>query len=100
MKKLYSKNRKTCKVTFLLPKEAVLGAKTVHLVGEFNGWDTDVAPMRKMKNGSFQLALTLAAGRSYQFRYLIDGRTWENDWAADSYLPSSVGGVDNSVVDV
>jgi 1,4-alpha-glucan branching enzyme len=100
MKKQYLKTKGVCKVTFVLPKEAVKDARTVHLVGEFNGWDPMAAPMKRMANGSFQAAITLEAGRSYQFRYLIDGRTWENDWAADRYVASSFGADENSVVDV
>jgi 1,4-alpha-glucan branching enzyme len=98
MKKLYSKDKKTCKVTFKLPKEAVKGAKTVHLVGEFNNWDIQVAPLKKMKDGAFQITIQLEAGRSYQFRFLIDEKTWENDWNADGYAPSSFGATENSVV--
>jgi hypothetical protein len=30
---------------------------------------------------------------------LIDGQRWDNDWAADAYLPNSFGG-DDSVVDL
>jgi len=100
MKKQYLKTKNACKVTFRLPGEAVKNAAAVHLVGGFNGWDPKAAPMKKMKDGSFQIALTLEAGRSYQFRYLIDGKTWENDWAADRYAPSSFGADENSVVDV
>jgi 1,4-alpha-glucan branching enzyme len=100
MKKQYLKTRKSCKVTFVLPKEAVKDGRTVHLAGEFNGWDPKAAPLKRMANGSFQTVLTLEAGRSYQFRYLIDGRAWENDWAADRYVPSSFGADENSVVDV
>ena len=98
MKKQYSKDRKTCKVTFRLPKEAVKNAKTVHLVGEFNLWDITANPMKLMKNGAFQVTLQLEAGRSYQFRYLIDENKWENDWEADQYVPSSFGAAENSVV--
>jgi 1,4-alpha-glucan branching enzyme len=100
LKKQVLKTKGLCKVTFTLSKEAVKGAKTVHLVGEFNGWDPNAAPMKRMANGSFQTALTLETGRAYQFRYLIDGGTWENDWAADRYVPSSFGADENSVVDV
>ena len=32
------------------------------------------------------------------FRYVLDGELWENDWAADDYLPNSHG-ADDSVVD-
>lgn len=98
MKKHYSKDKKTCKVTFRLPKEAVKNAKTVHLAGEFNNWDIKAAPLKKMKDGAFQTTIQLEAGRSYQFRYLIDEKTWENDWNADQYAPSAYGATENSVV--
>ena len=100
MKKQYLKNRKTCKVTFSLPKEAVKNAKIVHLVGEFNNWDIYATPLKRMKDGSFKVSLQLEAGRSYQFRYLIDEKAWENDWNADGYSPSSFGASENSVVTV
>jgi 1,4-alpha-glucan branching enzyme len=98
MKKQYLKRKGVCKVTFSLPKQAVKDAKTVHLVGEFNSWDIYATPLKKMKDGSFQVAVELETGRSYQFRYLIDEKTWENDWNADGYTPSSFGAAENSVV--
>ena len=48
--------------------------------------------------GEFKVALDLEAGRDYSFRYLIEGREWENDWAADRYVPSGIEGAENSVV--
>jgi 1,4-alpha-glucan branching enzyme len=98
LKKQHLKTRPVCKVTFRVPSEAVNGARTVHVVGEFNNWDIDAAPMKKLKNGSFTLTMDLEQGREYQFRYLIDGATWENDWKADCYIPSPYGDCDNSVI--
>jgi len=98
LKKQHLKSRPVCKVTFRMPREAVNGARTVHVVGEFNNWDIDAAPMKKLKNGSFTLTMDLEQGREYQFRYLIDRTTWENDWKADSYIPSPYGDCDNSVI--
>jgi 1,4-alpha-glucan branching enzyme len=100
MKKQYLKSKKACKVTFNLSKDAVKQAKIVHLVGDFNNWDIAATPLKRMKDGSFQVSLQLETGRSYQFRYLIDEKTWENDWSADSYSPSSFGAAENSVVTV
>ena len=97
-KKNYLKSRPVCKVTFSLPQEAVKTAKTVHLVGAFNDWDEAGHPMRKQKDGSFSATLELEKGHEYQFRYLIDGSKWENDWNADRYVPSGLDVCDNSVV--
>ena len=45
------------------------------------------------------MTVGLDAGRAYRFRYLLDGQRWDNDWAADVYLPNDFGG-DDSVVDL
>jgi 1,4-alpha-glucan branching enzyme len=98
IKKQYQKKGNICKVTFSLPKEAVKSAKSVHLVGEFNNWSISNTPMKKQENGTFTVSLNLEKGREYQFRYLIDGTIWENDWNAEKYVPSPFGNFDNSVV--
>lgn len=87
------------KVTFTLPKQAANGNSDVRLIGDFNNWDKATAIPMKHKNGGYTATLDLAAGREYEFRYLIDGEIWENDWAADKYAPTPFG-VENSVVDV
>jgi hypothetical protein len=46
----------------------------------------------------WELTLELAKGNSYQFRYLIDGNNWQNDWHADRYVPNPFGG-ENSVIE-
>ena len=98
LKKAYSRNRRTCKVTFTLPPEAAAGATSVYLAGDFNNWDKAALPLRRSADGSWETALTLDAGREYLFRYLLDGVRWENDWNADKYRPSPYGDSDNSVV--
>lgn len=100
LKKQYLKSKPVCKVTFRLPAEAANGAKTVRLVGDFNGWSRDVDAMKKLKNGDFTQVLTLDVGSEYQFRYLINDDVWENDWQADAYVMSAVSHEDNSVVRV
>jgi 1,4-alpha-glucan branching enzyme len=96
LKKSYSKSGKQCRVTFSLPRE--VNAENVALCGDFNGWDNNDHIMKKLKDGSFSLTISLPAGRSYRFRYLLDGERWENDWAADAYLPNSYGSEDSVVV--
>ncbi|RMF48770.1 MAG: glycoside hydrolase [Anaerolineae bacterium] len=97
LKKTYSKTGKVCRVTFRLPAE--VQAKKAVLAGDFNGWDTQANPMRVLKNGDFSVTISLKAGQTYRFRYLLDGNRWENDWAADAYVPNAFGG-DDSVVQV
>lgn len=97
MKKRYIKKGQSCKVTFTLPKEAVNGAKTVNIVGDFNNWDKNATPLKKLRTGIFSTTLELTCGRSYRFKYLINDSRWENDWHADNYTPNPYGG-DDSVV--
>lgn len=100
MKKVFSKSKPSCKVTFSLPKEAVGDATKVAVVGDFNDWNQDEPlNLKKSKDGSFTSVLELPTGKDYEFRYLIDNARWENDWAADNYVASTfVSNVQNSVV--
>ena len=49
-------------------------------------------------DGSFSVKLELDVNKEYQFRYLLDGYKWENDWKADKYIPAPYSNADNSVV--
>lgn len=98
LKKLYLKKSPSCKVTFRLPKEAAPTAEMVTVVGDFNEWDMKETQMQKLKNGDFKATIELPCNKEYRFRYLIDADHWENDWAADKYLPNEYGDDDSVVV--
>jgi 1,4-alpha-glucan branching enzyme len=83
-------------VTFRLPAE--VGAGEAFVVGDFNEWSETAHPMEP-SDGGFVATIPLEAGRSYRFRYLVDGDRWENDWAADGYAPNDFGS-DDSIVDL
>lgn len=83
-------------VTFRLPVE--VGAQVVHVVGDFNEWSRDATPLER-DGDRFSVTLELRAGSTYQFRYLLDGHVWENDWAADDYVGNEFGG-ENSLLDL
>lgn len=83
------------RVTFTMP--AAIRATTFYVVGDFNGWNATATPLNKSEQG-WSVSIDLEVGRSYQYRYLVDGR-WFNDWNADDYEPNEHGG-DNSVVNV
>ncbi len=97
LKKQFLKSKPVCKVTFSLPKEAAATANEVVILGEFNNWDPSNGVPMKVSKKEYKAVLELESGRNYEFRYLIDQNTWENDWAADDYVPTPFG-VDNSVV--
>jgi 1,4-alpha-glucan branching enzyme len=83
------------RVTFSMP--ALEGTETIHLVGDFNDWSETATPMERQADGSWAAKLDLENNRYYHYRYLVNGREWHNDWAADEYTPNPFGG-DNSVV--
>ena len=95
IQKEYTKTRRSCRVTFTLPAE--VGADTASLCGEFNEWDPKANPMKKRKDGSFDVTISLKPGQEYRFRYLIDGEHWENDWNADSYQNNPYGTQDSII---
>jgi 1,4-alpha-glucan branching enzyme len=95
LKKQHLKSKPACKVTFYSP--AQVEAESVNLVGDFNGWSETDTEMKKLKDGRFSVTLELEAGKDYQFRYLVNGKDWHNDWEADKYVPNPFSG-DNSVV--
>lgn len=95
LKKNYTKTGTTCRVTFKLP--AAVKAESAAIAGDFNNWDPARTPMKKLKDGSFSATVSLPAGQSYRFRYLLDGERWENDWEADTYMANQYGSEDSVV---
>jgi hypothetical protein len=99
LRKTYNKTRKVWKVDFELPKsECPQGVKIrrVALAGEFNNWKHTAAPMA-LHDGVYSVSLELEPGHEYQYRYLINGKTWHNDWHADTYVHNPYGS-DNCVI--
>ncbi|WP_045855822.1 isoamylase early set domain-containing protein [Teredinibacter purpureus] len=95
--KRYLKSKPVCKVKFIAPDPLTESAKKIYLAGEFNGWDFSSALLKKQKDGSYATTIDLATGQEYEYRYVLDGERWENDYDADKYVPN-VCGADNSVV--
>jgi len=101
LKKTYVKSRKVWKVDFELPKEECpqgVNAKRVNLTGDFNNWKQKATPMTLHKD-MYTAELELDPGHKYQFRYLINGKIWCNDWHADGYVPN-IFGEDNCVANL
>jgi hypothetical protein len=102
LKKEYVKSKKLTKVTFALeqnelPDDQLI--EEVHLVGDFNEWDLTATPLKRAKDGGYQVTLELEPDSTYEFRYVINGNYWCNDWAADDYVAGAYG-ADNCVVAV
>jgi len=98
IKKQFLKTKPICKVTFHIPEQECQGALTAHVIGDFNDWSTDSAPMKRLKRGGFSLTLDLEKNRQYQFRYLLDGSQWTNESQADDDTPTPYGDCVNSVI--
>ncbi len=96
IKKKYLK-RGVVKVDFILPDAIAADADSAYLVGDFNNWDEQATPMTQLKSGSFKITLDLEPNREYQFRYLVNGNQWHNDWDAEKYVANPFSG-DNSVI--
>lgn len=73
------------------------GYNEAFLVCEATGWEA--TPMRRTGRGRgpFTTKLRLPRGQAFEFRYLLDGGVWENEWEADAYTPNPFGS-ENSVV--
>lgn len=82
------------RVVFELP--ACIWADRIFLVGEFNEWSLQSVPFVQGRDGIWRAAVDLVAGRSYQFRYLVDG-AWQTDYHADGWLDNEFGS-QNSIV--
>jgi hypothetical protein len=85
----------TVDVAFTLPADVDAGS--VALCGDFNGWSAEATALERGDDGSWQVSIPLEPGRSYRYRYLLDGERWENG-QADRYEPNPYGGVDSVIV--
>ena len=103
VKKQFLKSKPVVKVTFEVGKEAAQDAKEVYLLCEHNGWQREA--LKGFKAGHFKVTLNLPTDGKpdYEYRFCLvkaDGsEVFDNDWDAESYRPSAMGG-DNSVVSV
>jgi len=79
--------------------DPAVAATTAAVCGEWNGWSSEADIMERDNKGGFSLTVSLEAGRTYRFRYLLDAERWENDWNADAYPPNDFGG-DDSLLDL
>jgi 1,4-alpha-glucan branching enzyme len=50
-----------------------LGAKSVRLVGDFNGWDLAAIPMRRTPDGRWTASLELHHGH-HRYLFVVDGK--------------------------
>lgn len=67
------------------------GARSVRIAGDFNLWDpTRHELLPDGEEGWWRLRTQLAPGE-YRFKYVVDGRHWETDFAAYGVEPDPTG---------
>lgn len=68
------------KVTFTLAAGIASGTNEGVLIGEFNDWNEAAGvKLKKAKDGSLSASVSLEAGQTYQYRYLLADGRWVND---------------------
>ena len=91
----------TTKITFTLPAEALAEATEVVLLGDFNAWDIEKGiTLKKQKDGTLKATAELEAGKTYQYRFLLNDGRWVNDYQAQDYVPVSDFNIENCLITV
>ncbi len=96
IKKQYLKSKPVCKVTF---EVAAKEATNVSVVGDFNKWNGESTPLKKLKNGKFKGVLPFEKGNTYEFKYIIDGN-YVNEDSADAFKWNDYANAENSVLEL
>jgi alpha-amylase len=69
----------------LFSYRAPKGTASVYLAGEFNGWSTRATPMTdEDDDGLWRTWYPLRAGRSYEYKFVVDGQ-----WVTDPNAPQT-----------
>jgi hypothetical protein len=70
-------------------------ARSVTLIGDFNGWDEKGFDLSDDDgDGIWTLQIEASPGR-YKYRFLVDGETWIPDPHADAQVDDGFGGTDS-----
>ena len=89
------------KVIFTLPSESVANAADGILLGEFNNWNPEEGiHLQKKEDGSMIAELSLTAGKTYEYRYLLSDGRWVNDNNGKAFSEVYGYSVENCVLTV
>lgn len=89
------------KVTFTLPSEFVANAAEGILLGEFNNWNpAEGIQLQKREDGSMIAELSLIAGKTYEYRYLLSDGRWVNDYSGTTISQIYGNVVENCVLTI
>jgi hypothetical protein len=70
---------------------AAPGAAQVALVGDFNGWDTTVTPLRPIGAGGVWFVEVPLTRGHHEYAFVVDGREWRPDPAAPRAASENFG---------
>lgn len=91
----------TKKVLFSLPSELVENASEGILLGEFNNWNIEEGiHLQKQEDGSMKAEMVLTAGKTYEYRYLLNDGRWVNDNNTKTFSDVFGHSVENCVLTV
>ncbi len=94
--KKFLKSKPICKVTFSYDAPEV---EEMTLVGDFNEWDTETTPLKKLKSGKFKVVVDLEVGKSYEYKFVADGK-YINDSEPDALVFNQYANAENSLVKI
>lgn len=66
-------------------------AKSVALVGDFNGWGNSATPLTAGSNGAWTASVPLPSGR-HEYAFIVDGKKW----TPDPFAPTSTDDFDTN----
>ncbi len=92
--KKFLKTKPICKVTFALSAPEI---NQLSIVGDFNEWNTEATPLKKLKNGTFKTVLDLNIDTSYEYRFIADGK-YINDNEAEAFVFNSYANTENCLI--
>lgn len=96
IKKKNLKTKPISKVTFSYDAPE---ASEVTLVGDFNKWGATSIPLKKLKAGTFKVVVDLEIGKSYEYKYLVDGE-YINDQEPESLIFNQYANAENSLIEL
>lgn len=77
---------------------SVPAAKTVAVVGSFNGWSPTAHVMTRLGSNGFWSAVVPLPGGEHAFMYLVDGTTWVVPPAAQDFVTDGFGNTNGVVI--
>lgn len=80
------------------PLEKYVGASSVAIAGDFNGWNPSSNQMQKSADGkNWQISTQMRQGR-HPYKFVINGKDWVEDHNAKIFEGDGVGGRNSVVV--